>query len=163
MENKTSSTEQLLQWRTPDAGTTDVVLADHAVTQAIIRYFGGNDEAVEYCRTLFMELPREAVTTILAWRGFPGQPRADRSIYLRDFRHGLSLPLIYKREDNKLVIPTIMKQSETQRTIPCGGESRMSLVLDYHGGGNVVVKLRIGKFFYADTEKNRATPYTKLG
>ena len=162
MENKRTSTVQLLQWRT-DAGTTDIVLADHAVTQAVSRYFGGTAEAVDYCRELFTELPLDAATTILAWRGFPGQPRADRSIYLRDFRHGLSLPLIYKREDNKLLIPTIMKQSEQQRTIPCGGESRASLVLDYHGGGNVVVKLRIGKFFYADTEKNRAIPYTKLG
>ena len=143
-------------WRRSKA--IDIVLGAHAVTQGADRYFGGSDATVRYCKELFSALPEAALDKIAGWYGFRGQPLAERSIFLRDLTHEISMPITYNRRGDKIVVQTVMAKTEQQRIIPCGGESRMSLVLDYDGC-KVVSKLRIGKLFYADTQENRAIPY----
>ncbi len=154
---KSSSTTEILRWR-KGSRAIDLILGNHAVSQGVARYFGGETATIRYVRELFMELPPYVAEKTIGWRGFPGQPDAERSIYLRDLRHGISLPLIYRWRDSKVVIPTMMIKSESQKTLPCGGASRMSLVLDYDGS-TVVSKLRIGIYFYADTPENRGISY----
>lgn len=143
-------------WRRTKA--IDIVIGAHAVTQGADRYFGGNEATIRYCKELFAALPEAAMEKITGWYGFSGQPLAERSIFLRDLTHEVSMPLVFNRRGDKVVVQTVMVKTEQQRIIPCGGESRMSLILDYDGS-RVVSKLRIGRLFYADTQENRAIPY----
>ena len=153
---KTSAALVATWWR--NSKRIDVVLGDHAVSQGAQRYFGGYAATVRYCRELMKATSTLCADKIFGWLGFPGQPLAERSIIMRDFTQEISIPLVYNRAADKIVLKTIMVKSPGQRFIPCGGESRMSLVLDYDGS-QVVTKLRIGLLFYADTPENREIPY----
>lgn len=153
-----SGAVQVATWWRRKSKPIDVVLGNHAVGKGADRYFGGFAAVVRYCKGLMLSFPENGVELIFGWLGFPGQPLAERSIILRDFTQEISIPLVYNRDADKVVLKTVMVKSPEQRFLPCGGESRMSLVLDYDGT-RVVSKLRIGKLFYADTPENRVIPY----
>lgn len=153
---ETSATLVATWWR--NTKRIDIVLGNHAVGQGAERYFGGYAATIRYCKELMKSIYPHCADLIYGWLGFPGQPLAERSIILRDFTQEISLPLVYNRAADKVVLKTVMVKSPAQRFLPCGGESRMSLVLDYDGK-QVVSKLRIGLLFYADTPENRMIPY----
>jgi hypothetical protein len=140
----------------------DVVYSGHADTRATDdnRSVGGSGTATRaYLTRFFGSLPTSIRQAIIGWKGFPGQPYELRSLYIRDLNNGLCIPVVFKRDANKIVIPTVMIKEAYQPTVPCGGQKRMSLVIDFDEG-TFSTKLRIGKYFVADTSANRGTQWT---
>ena len=142
--------------------TIDVVYSGHASDRATIdhRSVGGSGAAtLAYLTRFFGSLPTSVRQAIIGWKGFPGQPYDLRSLYIRDLNNDLCIPVVFKRDANKVVIPTVIKREANQPTVPCGGRKRMSLVIDL-ADAHFSSKLRIGKYFVADTPENRGTQWT---
>lgn len=142
--------------------TIDVVYSGHADVRATDdnRSIGGSGTATRaYLTRFFGNLPTSIRQAIIGWRGFPGQPYDLRSLYIRDLANDFCIPVVFKRDANKVVIPTVIAREANQPTVPCGGQKRMSLVIDFDEG-QFSTKLRIGKYFVADTSANRGTQWT---
>ena len=150
---------QIATWHLPKRRTAiSVVYSGHAVMRSNDR-IGSAAAALPYLTRFFDNLPTGVREAICDWKGFPGQPQTLRSIYLRDLSNQVSVPLIFDRSANKIIIPTLLRQEEHQKMLPCGGEKRMSLIIDFNSG-TFTSKLRIGKYFFADTEENRKTQWS---
>lgn len=154
---------QIAVWHIPSKRTAiDVVYSGHANDRASDdhRAVGGSGAAtLAYLTRFFGNLPTSVRQAIIGWKGFPGQPYALRSLYIRDLSNDFCIPVVFKRDANKIVIPTVIKREANQPTVPCGGQKRMSLVIDFNDG-RFSSKLRIGKYFVADTAENRGTQWT---
>lgn len=158
-----SMAAQIATWHMPERKTAiDVVFSGHATLRATDdhRTVGSSASATKAYLTRFFEnLPTGVREAIICWTGFPGQPPTQRSIYVRDLNNQVSVPVVFDRHANKVVIPTILRKEEHQKMVPCGGQKRMSLVIDFDTG-KFSRKLRIGKYFVADTEENRRTQWS---